>query len=142
MVAVASRHIDIQNDYLFHPDHRNGTQGKSQWTIDQDEEFNCVTNAIANSTLSLAETFGWGLHLVNGLPEYLGVGANHGSQVFVAKFKCHDGVAPRQWHGYPADHAARDQDIPPSKVLLAWRNAGFLTKAKASKILLGKRCSL
>src|SRR2546427_2748787 len=87
--------------YRHHPDHRNGTANKSQWTITEPDERDTFRNA--ESRMWLLEDRGWGLHTPNGRAEFLGV--SHDShdlnrQLFIAKFVA--SARPVVWHGYPA----------------------------------------
>lgn len=122
-------------DYFHHPDHRNSNPNKSQWTITREEERASFSQAFAEDWLR--DTDGWGLHTPSGLPEYLGTALDR--KVFVAKFVGGPGTP---WHGYPADHQQRAQDIPHEAALQSWMNLGLLTAPKIRKIAKGQRCNL
>lgn len=81
---------------------------------------------------------GWGLHLPNDKPEWLGMATDKINKLFIAKFVQKH---PSPWHGYPADYTKRAQDIPHEITVFAWINARLLTKAKARKVLRGIRCN-
>ena len=123
--------------YRPHPHHRNRMPGKSQWTIPVADEITCFKRAATSGwLLNLA---GWGLHIPNKNPDWLGVAQDHSTQVFIAKFV---GRQQNQWHGYPADHCRNAQDIPHEQVLYAWIDSKLLSTAKIRKVMRGQRCCL
>jgi hypothetical protein len=86
---------------------------------------------------------GWGLHLTNGSVVPLGVPSPESGaydKLFIAKFL--DGSYVNNWHGYPADPAGHQQDIPPESVLQSWLGAKLLRPAIIRKVIQGKRCNL
>ncbi|HET9283924.1 MAG TPA: hypothetical protein VFR24_18400 [Candidatus Angelobacter sp.] len=118
--------------YVPNPVHRNNTRGKSQWTINETQEVSSFN--YSNNEGWIRETTGWGLHLVNGSPDYLGVARDHKTQVFVAKFV--DANKSRTWHGYPTDFL----DRPPEHILRGWKP--LLRTRILKKLSLGQPCSL
>lgn len=126
------------NAYHCHPDHRNGNLNKSQWTITQVQELDAFRYAEANKWLDGAK--GWGLHLVNGAAQYLGISVSRVTQLFVAEFVA--GNAPVLWHGYPANHQAHAQDIPHAQVLKDWMKLNLVAAPKIRKLMRGQPCSL
>lgn len=124
--------------YTCHPDHRNGTLGKSQWRVVPDEEIRCFARCLRDTWTRGA--VGWSLHLVDGRPEYLGVAQDHRTPLFVAKFV--DGTQRGIWHGYPADHQRNHADIPDLPILRDWLNGALLTRPKIRKLIRGQPCSL
>jgi len=124
--------------YRHHPDHRNGTSWKSQWTISEAAEL--ASFELARSRGWLLGQVGWGLHIPIRSPEWLGVAQDHLTRVFFAKFV--GATAPVMWHGYPADHRRNAADIPADLVLKAWLMAALLSPAKIRKIARGQPCSL
>jgi hypothetical protein len=82
---------------------------------------------------------GWGLHIPDSTPDWLGVAQDHTTRVFIAKFV---GQSAGVWHGYPADHVKNARDVPHEDVLSAWLKAELLAPAKARKILRGQPCNL
>jgi hypothetical protein len=125
--------------YMHNPVHRNWKAGgKSQWTIPEAAERACFLRAYGNHWV--LERAGWGLHLENGQPDYLGKGQDHQMMVFVAKFVNGSGTGP--WHGYPADHCRTVGDIPRQTVAWDWYSRGLLTRPKVRKLLRGQPCSL
>jgi len=86
-----------------------------------------------------ADSTAWGLHLASRMLGYLGEGAS-GRRLFVGKFLASYGFPI--WHGYPADHVAHSQDIPPDPVLQAWSQSGLITASKMRKLARGRPCNL
>ena len=116
--------------------HRNGALGKSQWRILVSEEISCFDRARAAGWLD--SDVGWGLHLPNRTPAYVGVARDHETRVFVARFTGN----LRVWHGYPADHRQSYGDIPTERVLGRWMRDGLLSRAKVRKLTRGQPCRL
>jgi hypothetical protein len=136
---TVTHNYDIANNlrYTIHPDHRNSTHEKSQWRITEDEECACFSNCHTSNWYD-GHT-GWGLHVVGGVVTYLGVGRDHVTEVFVAKFVAdNDGTL---WHGYPADHV-RSHDRPIRQVLAIWLRDNVIPAAKVRKIGKGEPCKL
>jgi hypothetical protein len=121
--------------YQPHPHHRNGTPRKSQWTIPIEAEMNAFTGAWTAGWFASACI--WGLHFDNGVVTYLGVGQDHQTQVFLAKFV--DGQGTPNWHGYPIDHK---EDRPPEQVMDSWLKGKYFNRAAVRRILRGQRCRL
>jgi hypothetical protein len=135
---VHTHHVTDGFTYQNHPDHRNNSAGKSQWTISEGDELSVFDLARTNSWL-LAKC-GWGLFMPNGTVSYLGLDQRHERPLFVAKF-----VAANQsilWHGYPADHERHIQDRPSTEILRNWMDSELLPEAKIRKIGRGQPCSL
>lgn len=122
--------------YQVNPLHRSGALGKSQWRILVSEEISCFDRARAAGWLDV--DVGWGLHVLNGTPAYVGVARDHETRVFVAKFT----GSLRVWHGYPADHRQSCGDIPTEHVLGRWMRDGLLGRAKVRKLTRGQPCRL
>lgn len=122
--------------YRPHPDHRNNNPQKSQWLIPVPDEISCFEHADGAGWLK--EEVGWGLHLPDGQPEWLGVATDRQTQLFYAKFVTSAG---QPWHGYPADQR-RVNDIPHESVLSEWMHQELFTRAKIRKIVQGRPCSL
>jgi hypothetical protein len=126
------------NPYCIHPDHRNGNPNKSQWTITEEEERAAFVRAVEHEWL--LQNRGWGLHLHQEQPQYLGTSKGQAAALFVAKFV--SSGAQVSWHGYPADHQRNIQDIPESKVLKSWIDLRLLALPKIRKLMKGQPCSL
>ena len=120
--------------YIHSKYHRDNSYDKSQWTISEPEERNCFKLMLDLSWY--ANQIGWGLHLVSGHVEYLGLSRYRRRPLFIAKFV--DGTGEDVWHGYPADHIWND--IPSHIVLRNWREKGLISAAKVRKILRGQIC--
>ena len=123
--------------YQPNPTHRNISTGKSQWSINKNEEKQSFNRSVQNGWI--LNDKGWGLHLPNGTPDWLSFAQDHITRVFIAKFV---GNANHIWHGYPADYVNHAQDIPHQDIVFRWINANYFTGAKARKILRGQRCTL
>lgn len=123
--------------YQTHPHHRNGMAKKAQWKISESEEKRSFVGAWQAGWH--LDTVAWGLHLVAGEPQYLGVVADHQTKTFFAKF-VRDPTHPA-WHGYPANQKNR-QDVPDLMVARMWINEKHLSKAKIRKIIGRQTCQL
>ena len=150
--SQAEAYVCTYSPYLKH---RDGTGAKSQWrdVVTEDVEFSLFKNALQNDWVRL-ESFkykkkkyhrllspngrGWGLYVVNGKLEELGVLENWEIHVRVCVFE--EGN-PKLWHGYPADFT-KPQDKPLDHVLQKWRNANYINKATMNKIKGGRIKSL
>jgi len=124
--------------YVINVHHRNGNIRKSQWTISEPEELSCFDNCQLKGWYEGPK--GWGLHVVEEMPDWLGVAANATSQLFIAKFVADEQCM--QWHGYPADYRRNHHDIPIDKVLRLWLVQSVLPRAKVRKIAKGQPCNL
>ena len=123
--------------YKANSDHRNGTAGKSQWSLSEEEERSVFNAARVRNWLLPSP--GWGLHSPNDLVAYLGSSCD-GRSLFVAKFVASH--APMVWYGYPADHQRNRRDVPPLKLLQDWEASGLISPSQKRKILRGQPCSL
>ena len=122
--------------YIHHPHRRQSKYAhqKSQWTISQQEELAVYQNSINNNWL--AGVFYWGLHLQGNAPQQLGVYKQPSSfGLKIAKFV---GDQQNNWHGYPVAHWLSPWDKPTDEVLMKWKDAGIINKAKMAKIHKGK----
>ena len=128
---------DIEITYLYHPDHRNGNNEKSQWTISEAAE--CKTFMDAFELDWLDDSQGWGLYRVADSVRHVGVGIERTLDLFIAKFV--GNASQSEWHGYPAD-PTRNGDRPTRETLLMWLEHEFLPSPKISKLIQGKRCKL
>lgn len=124
--------------YKANPKHRNWSAGQSQWTIPLAAETACFDHAWTSGWCPSGK--GWGLHLVGDTAEYLGVVEDHLTTVFVAKFVSDPGHAT--WHGYPADHQRKPQDIPIAEVCRLWLEGRVIRPATIRKLGKGQRCRL
>lgn len=124
--------------YVNHPPHRNNAAEKSQWCISEVEERDCFAKALSKRWI--LDDVGWGLHLVDGRVGYLGVGRDHRTPVFIAKFVDSNNTA--LWHGYPVDHRMNVRDRPEESVLKRWLDDDVLPRTKIRKLVRGQPCSL
>lgn len=137
MTQMATHQIPGGPMYGVHPDHRNGTPHKSQWTITPPDEVASFERSFKSNWLDGMAA--WGLHLKDGVADYLGVAQDHHTPVFVAKFVTADDKS--LWHGYPADHTRR-HDRPVQTVLRIWLKDAVLPAAKIRKLGKGEPCNL
>jgi hypothetical protein len=126
------------HEYGSHVVHRNRTPKKSQWGILYSNELASFCHCVSNGWIEGEK--GWGFHLVNGRPQYLGVDEVGTMQVFIARFE--DGNANWKWHGYPLDHVRRPEDCPPDWLRRVWIRMQLLTKPKLARICKRKPCTL
>jgi len=124
--------------YQHHPGHRDGTAGKSQWSVTETEERGIFDHSRMSQWLS--QYLGWGVHVVTGQAVYLGNSDDSARSLIIAKFVASN--SPKIWHGYPADHQRRIQDIPEPKILMEWMRLKYLKPAKIRKLMRGQPCSL
>ena len=129
--------------YIHKKDHRDKTPEKSQWTIFEAEERSCFVHGIKNNWNTPQKFVSWGLHFNDqGKVAYLGETASkepESQELFFAKFI--DSSENNCWHGYPANHR-KQQDRPPGKVLISWREKGYLSKKQTTNIQKGHKCKL
>ncbi len=117
------REFDVSGlTYASKPDHRDNTAVKSQWTINVEQEIECFRFTQARRWFD--DDRGWGLHLENGSAAYLGVGIDRTHELFVARFESDRNNT--YWHGYPADHTRRTDDIPTEGIALQWIADNFV----------------
>lgn len=135
--ACPSEYSSLVRMYQIHPHHRNGHPHKSQWTISELEEQACYAATVTAAWI--LDRRGWGLHFANGQLDWLGTDKFGVRRLFVAKFV---GSRNDDWHGYPADHMRRAQDIPPTEILGMWLQGGVLPPAKIRKLMKGQPCNL
>jgi hypothetical protein len=139
-VGIALNHHIVAPGFTYqvHPDHRNGTQSKSQWTISQTEELGVFGAAVARRWL--LQNRGWGLYIQNDQFTVVGVSADQARRIFVAKFTASN--APQIWHGYPADHQIHSHDIPAPEIMKRWMDTNVLAPRKIRKLSKGQPCNL
>jgi len=139
MGAPVLQHV-IAPGYIYqhHPDHRNHTSGKSQWTITEEDERTTFDHS--RTSQWLAQQHGWGLHVLAGHAAYLGDSDDGLRRLLIAKYVASN--SPKVWHGYPADHQKRTHDIPDSKILGDWMRLNLLRPAKIRKLMRGQPCNL
>lgn len=117
--------------------HRNGTFGKSQWTISVPDEISVFTWGMKNE-FKIGNKC-WGLFLKDNKPEVVGLLANN-EESHIARFVC--GISDSTWHGYPADYKRAIGDIPTDEILRIWVGNNYINKSKMLKIQQQKPCSL
>ena len=128
--------------YIHKKDHRDKNPKKSKWTISEAEERSCFVHGIEKNWKT-SEFISWGLHFDDtGKVTYVGISASENpekQELIFAKFI--DSSKNNCWHGYPAN-PAKNQDIPPRKVLNDWMEAQYLSPSKIRKISSKKQWNL
>jgi hypothetical protein len=117
--------------------HRNGTAGKSQWTISVDDEFDLFAKAKRDG--QIFDDKGYALWIVADAACVLGI-TEHESETRLARFE--DGTRSDHWHGYPANYLRAKNDIPPMSLLRQWKESGLIEKSDITRLKLQKPCSL
>ena len=130
--------LSAEMHYIIHPDHRDSSPQKSQWTISERTEKDIFVDALARKWVETTD--GWGLWFPNGKIAYVGMSSDNKRQLFIARFV--DGTASNIWHGYPADHQRCQRDMPSANVLGAWLRSGALPRPKLRKLMKGQPCNL
>jgi hypothetical protein len=129
--------------YVINPHHRNGNKSKSQWTISEADEVESFSSARKQGWI--LDEKGWGLHMINNRPAWLGIAKDRTTQLFIAKFvgnPCTGSSSGVEWHGYPADYRNNHHDIPEEGILRKWLSESTLSPAKVRKIAKGQPCNL
>lgn len=78
--------------------------------------------------------------MLAGNATYLGDSDDGLRRLLIAKFVASN--SPKVWHGYPADHQKRTQDIPDTIILEEWMRLSYLKPAKIRKVMRGQPCNL
>jgi hypothetical protein len=119
--------------YVHNPKHRNFTPDAGRWTISEEAERLSFGTALRSGWVG--ENEGWGLHIENDVPTYLGVD-RFDVHSFVAKYI--DSSGSTIWHGFPKAPA----DVPGPGVLKDWLQEGTLRKKTVKLLSQGRPCSL
>lgn len=120
----------IKAQYIISSQHRKTKKShKSYWTISYKEEVECFCSTFSEKWIEDYE--GWGLKVENSNIIVLGQSKKK-TDLKLAKFV--DGNQNDIWHGYPADHLEKTQDIPPIFILKLWKEKGYISKADVLKI--------
>ncbi len=140
--ATGNEDASPPNDfqYVINRHHRNGNVSKSQWTISEAEETGCFNHAKDQGWIFPQMERGWGLHIADTRPSWLGIAQDRATRLFIAKFV--GNVSLGEWHGYPADYRRNNQDIPDEDVLRRWLSVDALSASKIRKIAKGQPCNL
>lgn len=125
--------VQVIECYQIHPQHRDKTPNKSQWTISRAEELSVFANAVCENVIDNGQ-YMWGIYIPGAEPEVLGV-TKYGDKTKLAIFD--NGKHNGYWHGYPADYI-RSQELPTDDVFDLWRDKNMLTKADINKIIKGQ----
>jgi hypothetical protein len=125
--------------YAAHPHHRDNSRRneKSQWTITETEEVASFTSAYGGGWIDAEQ--GWGLHRPNAAVAALGTATDGETTLYVAKFVSKNATP---WHGYPADHQRRIDDVPSERLLKEWLDQGLVSNAAVRKLVKQQPCSL
>lgn len=137
-MEVKEENISINDQnltYLIVPYHRDGTMGKSQWTISENDEVDCFAESFREEWTNGESNFGLRRDGNNDLI-YLGKNS-FGEDLLIAKFVSNSS----DWHGYPSDYVRNTHDIPDFSTLKEWREKKFIQKSQMLKIKQGKPCN-
>ena len=129
--------VDALHHYIAVSYHRNGTSGKSQWTISVPDEISVFTWGMSNKFK--IDNKCWGLFLNDKKTEVVGLLTNN-EESRIARFVC--GTSDSTWHGYPADYKRAIGDIPTDEILRIWVSKSYISKSKMLKIQQQKPCGL
>ena len=124
--------------YIVKADHRDGSRIKSQWTIPVDKERASFAFGIDSGWV--LDKRAWGLHLIDGVANYLGrsaVDPGPSVDLCVAFFQIEEPC-----HGYPSEPKRSTREIPPEKVKNDWLSKGYLRASVVRKIGRGLTCRL
>lgn len=125
--------------YTISKKHRGRNAKKSHWIIKMPKEVLLFRDALKSGYENKEDHTAWNLLVVNG--EVCAVGKSvEKKELKIAKFV--DSNKNEQWHGYPANYMKNNQDIPSSKVLKQWYDAGIISGATMKKIRGGQPCNL
>lgn len=123
----------IEQQYQIHPQHRNRSPQKAQWTVSYEDELVVFAWAICEEGVT-GEQYIWGLLIEDGESCIIGK-TKYGDATKIAIFD--NGDHNDFWHGYPADYI-RSQEYPSDDILGRWRDKGYITKADIRRIIRGK----
>ncbi len=128
----------VKSKYIISPHHRaTGKKDKSIWTISYKDEIDCFIQSRVSEWI--IGSICWGLKISDGKIQV--IGKNQVSdELKIAKFI--DGDNKNIWHGYPADHKSKKQDIPDMKILIMWAEKNFINKSEIRKIKQQLSCNL
>lgn len=134
--------VNIGVFYTSVKQHReNVNVDKSLWTISIEDEIECFKRTIGNLWKDVDGKCAWGIHVLGNSLSIEILGKNRENEhLKIAKFVKDDYC--ESWHGYPADYRKKRNDKPPEKVLIEWRDKGYIKKHQIGKIRSGKVCNL
>lgn len=137
--ALTNHTIANGVSYAAHPHHRDASRRnvKSQWTITELEEVGSFKAALDTGWIDSEE--GWGLHRPNAAIAALGTAIDGATTLYIAKFVSKSATP---WHGYPADHQRRLEDVPSERHLKEWLDQGLVSNAAVRKLVKQQPCSL
>lgn len=126
-----------QEDYLFHHKHRIiGNANASVWCIDYQVEYNLADTSITNNYLETRNTLtAFNVLKVQNTLQIIGHNARN-NPCYIAKFVKSN---PNQWHGYPGDYIANNQDKPSQVTLTKFLQANIISKKEMRHISRGQK---
>jgi len=113
--------------------HRNGTPGKSQWSISVGEEFELFELADEHHWTGDGRNY-WSIKSNRQKPQPIGTRGE-----FIARFLPH---REDTWHGFPGCPRERKGDRPINRVLNAWYEAQMISWSLRKKIARRQICTL
>jgi len=121
------------HSYKVNQKHRvvKPTENASVWCVSEWAEVQLFGTASYNNWSSPGKDILWAASSVNG--ELQKIGDDPSNALFIAKFRCDKNL---EWHGYPV--CPRNDDIPPERVLEAWRVANIIDKTDKRRIQKGQ----
>ena len=143
---IQEEHIVQNVRYIHKSDHRDGTNDKSQWTINKADERSCFGSAFTDVNQQNFPNR-WGLHFDDDKVAYLGIVAElHKDKrdetplLFIAFFE--NDQPNNYWHGYPADVKRSIRNIPPPTIRKMWMQKKLLSVRTINHIARRLRCKL
>lgn len=123
-------------NYFFHTKHRGKpVDNISCWSIDCKKEFDLAENCVEKDYIE-QRTIETGFGLLKEKNNLCVLGENiRVQELKLAKF-VHS--QPLEWHGYPADYVANQQDKPNNQTLKKLHNDDLLTKKEMRLITKGQ----
>ncbi len=117
-------------NYYFHPQHRNNTPKKSQWTCSLEHEITLFKKGVKYNWKKGDET----LYSIINYESSIGK-SNDNRELFFSKFVSKN---RKEWHGYPADYVKNVQDRPSKEILNSWLKKKLIKKIHIRKTLKGQ----
>lgn len=117
-------HTNLGYSYTFVSYHHiKSNPNKSLWVLNQADELQMFLDTIIVNNIVFTETSSFGFNIICNNSQLEIVGHTYtGLPLFIGKFikknTCTD------WHGYPGNHVANSQDIPPDAILENWISQG------------------
>ncbi len=126
-----------QDDYFFHPKHRKaGNANASVWCVSYKVEYILADTGIKNNYLETKCPL-TAFNVLKAQNSLQVVGHNSQNKpCYIAKFVNSN---PNQWHGYPGDYIANNQDKPSQNTLEKFVSANLISKRDMRRISRGQK---